>query len=292
MANIGIADRPVIVPRRRSWRVANARLWLGGVGLTLIVLAAIFAPLLAPFDPITQHLDNRLQGPSGSYLLGTDNLGRDLLSRLLYGLRPSLVSGLVAVALGAASGTMIGLAAGYFRGWLDVLISRLLDLLIAWPAIFLALGLVLLFSPGEKQVVLSIALAELPVFARLVRAVALTNARSEHVEAARSMGASGLRVMRLHILPFAIPPLVVQFAVAAPQAVIAEASLNYLGLGTQPPNPSLGEILSDAQVTLSQAAGGTVFTVLLIALLVLCLTLLADGLQNVLDPRHQAVTTG
>lgn len=290
MASLEVADGPVVVSSRRPWRVHNTRLLLGAMGLALVILAALFAPLLAPHDPIAQHLGDRLQGPSGTYLLGTDNLGRDLLSRLLYGLRPSLVSGLAAVALGAASGTIIGLAAGYFRGWLDILISRVLDLLIAWPAIFLALGLVLLFAPGETQVVLAIGLAELPVFARLVRAVALTCVRGEHVEAARSMGASSVRVMRLHILPFAIPPLVVQFAVAAPQAVIAEASLNYLGLGTQPPSPSLGAILSDAQVTLSVSAGGTVFTVVLIAVLVLCLTLLADGLQDVLDPRHQAVT--
>lgn len=290
MASVEVAADPVIISSRRPWRVVNTKLLLGGIGLILIVLVALFAPLLAPFDPTTQHLTDRLQGPSSTYLLGTDNFGRDLLSRLLYGLRPSLVSGLAAVSLAAVAGTIVGLAAGYFRGWLDAVISRVLDLLIAWPAIFLALGLVLLFSPGEKQVVLAIALAELPVFARLVRAVALTYVLSEHVEAARSTGASSMRVMRLHILPFAIPPLVVQFAVAAPQALIASASLNYLGLGTQPPNPSLGAILSDAQVTLSLAASSTVFTVLLIALLVLCLTLLADGLQDVLDPRHRAVT--
>jgi len=290
MASVEVAADPVIISSRRPWRVVNTKLLLGGIGLILIVLVALFAPLLAPFDPTTQHLTDRLQGPSSTYLLGTDNFGRDLLSRLLYGLRPSLVSGLAAVSLAAVAGTIVGLAAGYFRGWLDAVISRVLDLLIAWPAIFLALGLVLLFSPGEKQVILAIALAELPVFARLVRAVALTYVLSEHVEAARSTGASSMRVMRLHILPFAIPPLVVQFAVAAPQALIASASLNYLGLGTQPPNPSLGAILSDAQVTLSLAASSTVFTVLLIALLVLCLTLLADGLQDVLDPRHRAVT--
>lgn len=290
MASVEVAADPVIVSSRRPWSLVNTKLLLGGVGLSLIVLVALFAPLLAPFDPTTQHLADRLQGPSSTYLLGTDNLGRELLSRLLYGLRPSLVSGLAAVSLAAVAGTIVGLAAGYFRGWLDAVISRVLDLLIAWPAIFLALGLVLLFSPGERQVVLAIALAELPVFARLVRAVALTFVLSEHVEAARSTGASSMRVMRLHILPFAIPPLVVQFAVAAPQALIASASLNYLGLGTQPPNPSLGAILSDAQVTLSLTAGSTVFTVLLIAVLVLCLTLLADGLQDVLDPRHRAVT--
>jgi peptide/nickel transport system permease protein len=290
MASVEVAADPVIISSRRPWRMVNTKLLLGGNGLILIVLVALFAPLLAPFGPTTQHLTDRLQGPSSTYLLGTDNFGRDLLSRLLYGLRPSLVSGLAAVSLAAVAGTIVGLAAGYFRGWLDAVISRVLDLLIAWPAIFLALGLVLLFSPGEKQVILAIALAELPVFARLVRAVALTYVLSEHVEAARSTGASSMRVMRLHILPFAIPPLVVQFAVAAPQALIASASLNYLGLGTQPPNPSLGAILSDAQVTLSLAASSTVFTVLLIALLVLCLTLLADGLQDVLDPRHRAVT--
>jgi len=266
----------------------NRRFLIGAVGLTAIVVAAVLAPLLAPFDPIEQHLDARLRGPSGAYLLGTDNLGRDTLSRLLHGLRPSLLSGLAAVALAAVSGTMIGLTAGYLGGLADAVIGRIVDLLIAWPAIFLALGLVLILGPGPLGVVLAIALAELPVFARVIRSIALTNVRMEHVEAARSMGASGWRIMRKHILPFAIAPLIVQFAIAAPLAVLAEASLSFLGLGTQPPSASLGLIISDAQLYFYQSSSGIVFPVVTVALLVLCLTLIADGLQDMIDPRRQA----
>lgn len=278
------------VPRRWEGRRVrtNRRFLVGAVGLTLIILAAILAQLLSPFDPIQQHLNTRLQGPSRTYPLGTDNLGRDLLSRLLYGLRPSLVSGLAAVALAAASGIPIGLAAGYFGSWLDAVIGRIIDLLIAWPAVFLALGLVLILGAGPLGVILAIAVAELPVFARVTRAIALSNVQMEHVEAARSMGASGWRIMRKHILPFAVAPLIVQFAIAAPLAVIAEASLSFLGLGTQPPRPSLGLIISDAQQYFYQSTSGIVFPVLTVAVLVLSLTLIADGLQDMLDPRRRA----
>lgn len=284
MTSIDMAAAPapvVAAPRVR----ANKRLLVGGIGLAVIVVAALVGPLIAPFSPIEQHLDSRLQAPSGTYLLGTDNLGRDLLSRLLYGLRPSLVSGLAAVGLAAVAGTLLGLLAGFLGRWPDAIVSRILDLLIAWPEIFLALALVLMFGPSELNVIFAIGLAELPVFARVVRAIALSNVRGEHVEAARSMGASGWRIMRRHIFPFAVSPLVVQFAIAAPQAVVAEASLNYLGLGTQPPDASLGLILSDAQGTISYSAYGAIFSVATIALLVLCLTLIADGLQDKLDPR-------
>ncbi|MGH3095786.1 MAG: ABC transporter permease [Streptosporangiales bacterium] len=279
-----MAEAPVAVRSTgRTW--TDTRLVIGGVALILLVLAASLAPVIAPFDPVQQHLADRLLGPSwGQHLLGTDNLGRDLLSRLLYGLRPSLASGLLSVGLATVSGVAIGALAGTLGSWIDAVLSRVLDLLIAWPAIFLAIGLVLLFGSGERQVVLAIGLAELPVFARLMRAIALQSVQSPHVEAARSMGASRWRIIRRHILPFAVAPLVVQFAISAPVAVVAQASLSYLGLGTQPPHPSLGGILNDAQQTLTQSASGVVFSVLTIAVLVLAMTLIADGLQNILDP--------
>lgn len=284
MVAIEALDVPIPLSKRTRAPL-DPRLIVGGTGLAVIVLAAMFAPLLAPLDPIVQNLDSRLQGPSSTFLLGTDNLGRDTLSRLLYGLRPSLVSGLAAVAIAAVVGTSLGLLAGYFGRWLDAVLSRILDLLIAWPMIFLALALVLLLGPGPFGVVLAIALSEVPIFARVMRAITLSSVRGEHVEAARSMGASGLRIMRRHIFPFAVSPLLVQFAIAAPLAVVAEASLSYLGLGTQPPSPSLGSILSDAELYLSQSYSAAVFPVLTIALLVLSLTLIADGLQKMLDPR-------
>ncbi len=286
MTTVDPTQLPAASPPRRRIR-PNRRFLVGGTGLAVIVVAAILASVLAPFTPIEQHLSDRLQGPSGTYLLGTDNLGRDTLSRLLYGLRPSLISGLAAVALAAVSGTLVGVVAGYFGGVTDAVVGRILDLLIAWPAIFLALGLVLILGPGPLGVVLAIGLAEFPVFARVARAITLANASAEHVEAARSMGASGWRIMQRHIFPFAVSPLVVQFAIGAPLAVVAEASLSFLGLGTQPPNPSLGLILSDAQTYISQSTYLAVFPVLTIAALVLCLTLIADGLQDMLDPRRK-----
>lgn len=284
MTDIAVTEAPITVKSaRRRWM--DTRLLVGGVALALIVLAVLLAPVIAPFNPIQQHLADRLQGPSwGQYPLGTDNLGRDLLSRLLYGLRPSLASGLLSVGLATVSGIAVGALAGTLGSWTDAVLSRILDLLIAWPAIFLAIGLVLLFGSGERQVILAIGLAELPVFARLMRAIAIQSVQSVHVEAARSMGASRWRIIRRHILPYAVAPLVVQFAISAPVAVVAQASLSYLGLGTQPPHPSLGGILSDAQQTLTQSASGVVFSVVTIAVLVLAMTLIADGLQNILDP--------
>jgi peptide/nickel transport system permease protein len=270
--------------RRRDWRFI-----VGGVGVGVFVLAAIFAPVVAPYAPDALDVAARLEPPSYSHLLGTDQLGRDILSRLLYGLRPSLEASLAAVALAALGGTVLGLAAGYFGTWLDEITTRVLDLLIAWPSVFLGIAIVLVLGAGESEIILAIGFAELPVFARLVRSIAIVNAASEHVEAARAMGASHVRIMRVHILPFVFLPMVVQFAIAAPQALVAEAGLNYLGLGTQPPNPSLGAMVSEGQTYISQSSGQVVFPVIVIALLVICLTQIADGLQDKLDPHRRRV---
>lgn len=272
----------------RSWR-RDWRLLIGGAVLVLFVLVALLAPLVATHAPDALHVSQRFEGPSGAHLLGTDALGRDLFSRIVYGLRPSLEAGLAAIALAAVVGTLVGLPAGYFGSWFDSVSTRVLDLLIAWPAVFLALALVLVLGSGEAQVVLAIGLAELPVFARLVRSIAVTNVKSEHVVAARTLGASHRRVMRVHILPYVFVPVVVQLAVAAPQALVAEAGLNYLGLGTQPPRPSLGAMVSEGQHYLSLSAGEVVFPILAIVILVIALTMIADGLQDSLDPHRREV---
>lgn len=285
------ASRPAPVPMIASRRRARPdwRLVTGGAGLGAFVLAAILATVLAPYAPDTLDVAVRLQGPSSAHLLGTDSLGRDILSRILYGLRPSLEAGLAAIAFAAVIGTVLGLPAGYFRSWFDELTTRVLDLLIAWPAVFLALAIVLMFGSGEVQVILAIGLAELPVFARLVRSIAVTTAASEHVLAAEALGAGHARVMRVHILPYVIIPVAVQLAVAAPQALVAEASLNYLGLGTRPPLPSLGAMVSEGQSFLALSSGEVVFPIAVIVVLVIFLTLIADGLQDRLDPHRQRV---
>jgi len=280
-------DTPVLVTRTSRPKL-NGRLIAGGIGLTVVVVAAVLGPLVAPYDSVGLDTAARLQGPSPSHLFGTDALGRDVLSRLLVGLKPSLVVGIAAIVVAAALGTVLGVLGGYFGRWLDAAIGRALDLLWAWPAVFLAIAVVLVLGPGQSQDVLAIGVAELPVFARVVRAITIANVRSAHVEAARSLGASSWRLMRRHILPFAGPALVVQFAISAPEAVVTGASLNYLGLGTQPPAPSLGSMISSSQEYLGTSPSGALFPILAIAWLVLSLTVLADSLQDMLDPRFGA----
>lgn len=264
----------------------DRRLLVGGGLLVLIVAAGVVGPLIVGNDPLTLHLDHRLEGPSWAFPFGTDEVGRDILSRILSGLRPALLSGLAAVAVAAVAGTLIGLSAGFIGGFYETIAMRLIDLLLAWPAIFLALAFVLVVGPGPFVAILAIGIAETPVFARVIRSVTISYLHGEHVEAARSMGASNARIMRLHILPFAVVPLTVQLAIAAPVAVISEASLSFLGLGSQPPSPSLGSTLSGAQDYLTTAPTYTIFPAVTIAVLVLSLTLLADGVQDLLDPRH------
>lgn len=288
-------QKPEVLPRKRfDWRHREKkhgdwRLIVGGSVVVVFVAAAILAPVLATHSPDAINVAHRFGGPSSTYFLGTDDLGRDIFSRIVYGLRPSLEAGLAAIALAAVFGVILGIPSGYFGSWFDEISTRVLDLLIAWPAIFLALALVLMFGSGESQVILAIGLAELPVFARLVRSIAVTNSKSEHVIAARAFGASPLRIMKVHILPYVTTPIAVQLAVAAPQALVAEASLNYLGLGTQPPHPSLGAMVSEGQNFLSLSSGEVVFPVAVIVVLVVALTLIADGLQDRLDPHRRRV---
>jgi len=282
---VPLVPRASVVGRARR---IDTRLLIGGGMLALIILAAVSGPLLlARFDPIELHLDHRLEGPTSTFTLGTDEVGRDIFSRLLSGLQPALLAGLAAVLVAAISGTLIGVSSGYFGGKYESFANRIMDLLLAWPTIFLALAIVLLVGPGRLNVILAIGIAETPVFARLVRSITIQNLHGEHVEAALSMGASSRRIMRVHILPFAVSALIVQLAISTPQAVVAEASLSFLGLGAQPPEPSLGAMLSGAQDFLSKAPTYTIFPAVTIGILVLSLTLLADGLQDRLDPRRR-----
>ncbi|MDA8292094.1 MAG: ABC transporter permease [Actinomycetota bacterium] len=275
----------VTVPR--WWRGLSWRALVGAGGVAAFLVAAVLAGAVSPYSPDALAIGSRLEGPSAAHLLGTDQLGRDVLTRILYGLRPSLESGFAAIMMAAVVGVALGLPSGYFGSLVDTVVTRVLDLLVAWPAVFLALAIVLLLGTGELQVIVAIGLAEVPVFSRLVRSIAMVAARSDHVVAARAAGASSLRIMLRHVLPFVVTPLVVQFAIAAPQALVAEASLNYLGLGTHPPAPSLGAMVSEGQSFLAYAAGPIVFPILVIVALVVSLTLLADGLQDRLDPRSR-----
>ncbi|NAZ74802.1 ABC transporter permease subunit [Kineococcus sp. T13] len=255
----------------------------GTVLVALVVLAALLAPLLAPHPPTQVHFETPFQVPrTVGFWLGTDDLGRDVLSRILYGLRASLQVGVLAVVLSVVVGTPLGLAAGYWRG-LDVVVSRLTDVVLAFPFLVLAVGLAAIRGASLGNAALALGVAHVPQVIRVVRAETLRLRGSEYVLAARSMDASGVRVLATHVLPNAVPSIVVQATVIVPAVVIGEALLSFLGLGIQPPTPSLGIMLSDAQQYIFRAPTAALFPGLAIVLVCLAFNLFGDALRDALD---------
>jgi peptide/nickel transport system permease protein len=258
----------------------------GVLVLVVLVIVAGFAPLLAPYGPNEVHLRDQLAAPSVQYLFGTDEVGRDVLSRVMYSARPAIGAGLVTVALAAIVGALTGLVAGYQAGVFDALMMRLWDTLLAFPAIFLAIGIVSVLGPGWINAILAIAILNMPVFSRLVRASTLAVRNRDFVTAAYAVGCSDWRIMLQHVLPSCVAPLVVQMAIAAPEAILIEASLSFLGLGSQPPEASWGNMLGAAQAYLYRSAWYALFPGLAITIVVVGMNFFADGLQDALDPRR------
>ena len=258
----------------------------GAIIVGALVVIAVAAPWIAPYSPIEQHLRDQLKQPSARFLFGTDELGRDILSRVIYGARISLMAGLVAVLMAGVAGASLGLLAGYHRGWLDSVTMRALDTLLAFPAIFLAIGIVAMIGPGHVNAMLAVAVIYTPQIARLVRATTLAETAKEYVEAARCLGGSDARIVLRAIFPNCAAAVVVQMAIAAPAAVIIEASLAFLGLGTQPPDPSWGAMLQTAQGYLSKSWTYGIFPGSAITILAVGLNYLGDSLQDALDPRR------
>jgi peptide/nickel transport system permease protein len=259
------------------------------IGLAILVLfaaMAVLAPVLAPADPIQTNYALIRKPPSALHWLGTDELGRDLLSRIIWGARASLMAGIVSVTLAAVLGVPLGLASGYAGGKTDVAIMRVIDAVLSIPFLILAIAMATFLGPSLDHAMLAIGLSAVPVFARLTRGQALSAAKEEYVEAARAIGNPPWRVALRHILPNVLPPIVVQATLAIARAIIAEAALSFLGLGQQPPQPSWGSMLNAARAYLSQAPwlaiapGGAIF------LVVLACNLLGDGLKDALDPRR------
>jgi len=265
----------------------NGKGAFGAAILLVFVIMAAVGPQLAPYDPIELHLEDQLAPPSAQYWFGADELGRDILSRILYGAGISLQAGLLAVVLAAVVGVATGVLAGYMGGWFDGLIMRIWDTLLAFPAIFLAIGIVSILGPGQLNAVLAVAVINMPTFARLVRATTLSVRNKDFVLAARATGASDRRIMFRTILPNCMAALMVQIAIAVPTAILIEATLAYLGLGSQPPEPSWGNMLQSAQGYLYQAPTYGIFPGLAITLMVIGMNYLADGLQDAIDPRRQ-----
>lgn len=275
--------------RGRRWRRVVRRypgLAIGGAVILLIVLAALLAPLLAPRDPTAQSLLRRLSAPGANgYLLGADEFGRDIVSRLLWGARVSLVVGLTAVGMGALLGLALGLLAGYYRGWVEAAVVRLMDVLLTFPPILLAIAIVAAAGSGVANVIAAIALTNVPRFARVVRASTLSARETEYVSAARALGAPDTRILARHIVPNILSPVVVIATLNIGAAILTEASLSFLGLGVAPPTPTWGGMIQGGTQQLEKAPWIALSAGLAIMLTVLGFNLLGDGIRDALDPR-------
>jgi peptide/nickel transport system permease protein len=267
----------------RTWSIPTGK--FGVVVLTLIVLAAVAAPLVTPAGPEIQFRGEELEAPSWSHFLGTDQLGRDLFSRVLYGARASLLAGVIAVAVGTSIGISTGLIAGYRGGWADAVIMRFYDVLLTFPNILLAIAIVSVMGPSLVGVAVAIGIAQTPNDARLTRSIVLSHRERDYVLAARSLGATGTRIAIFHILPNTLPVLLVQFSLAMGFAVLAEGGLSFLGLGTQPPTPSWGGMLSESRPFMREAPWYGFWPGMFLAALLIALNYLADALREAMDPR-------
>lgn len=257
----------------------------GGVILLLLVLGAIFAPIFAPHEPAEQIRGASLHPPSGDYLFGTDVFGRDIFSRVLYGGRISLRIGLISVAIAATSGIILGMLAGYYGRWVDSLIMRFMDMLLALPGILLALVIVAVLGPSITNVMLAVGTSAVPAFTRIVRGSVLAAREMTYVEAARVVGARDRVILRRHILPNIVAPVIVLGTLNIASAIIIGASLSYLGVGVQPPTPEWGAMLSDGRDYLRAQWWIATFPGFAIFIAVLSINLLGDGLREALDPR-------
>lgn len=265
--------------------LANRLALTGGVIAALFVLAALLAPLLSPYDPAQADFENALAQPAWSHWLGTDDLGRDQLSRVLFGLRASLQVGLLAVVLAFLVGVPLGLLAGYYGRFADSTVSRITETMLAFPFLVLAVGLAAILGPSLLNATIAIGISQVPAVIRITRAETLRLKNVDFVAAAIASGGGDGTVLLRHVLPNAASALTVQATVGIPAAIIGEALLSFLGLGVQPPDPSLGVMLSSAQSFLAAAPWMAVFPGLAIVAATLAFNLLGDGLRDVLDPR-------
>ena len=274
-------------PLRRAWARLQRRkgAMAALVVLCLIAILAIFAPLIAPHDPIKQGWATVRKPPSALFWFGTDEVGRDLFSRIIYGARASLSAGVISVTIALLLGVPIGLLAGYRGGWIDAVISRFTDAMLACPFLILAIALAAFLGPSLTNAMIAIGVTAMPIFIRLTRGQVIGVKVEDYVEAARSVGDTPMQIAFRHILPNIAPQLLVQATLTVATAIIAEAALSFLGLGQQPPQPSWGSMLNTAQRFLSSAPWMAIFPGLAIFVTVLSFNLLGDGLRDALDPR-------
>lgn len=267
---------------RRMSRIGSAR--VGFVLLVLVIGSAIFAPLIAPFDPDQVDPPSRLKPPSLQHLFGTDALGRDLFSRVIFGAQLTLQIGVIALAIAAFFGILIGLVTGFYGGWIDGLLMRFIDLLLAFPGILLALMIVSTLGPNLTNAMIAVGISSIPGFARLVRGSVMTIRELEYVTAARAIGVRSRRILLKAILPNAMAPIIVLATLLFPDAVLVAASLSFIGLGAQPPSPEWGALLVDGRLYIQSASWLITFPGLAIFITIMGSNLLGNALRDVLDP--------
>jgi peptide/nickel transport system permease protein len=274
---------------RRGWRRLRRRrsAMVGLVVVCAFILAALFAPWVAPFDPIETSWSAIRQAPSAEHWFGTDDIGRDVLSRIVWGTRASLLAGVVSVSISIALGVPIGLAAGFAGGFVDALISRITDAFLACPFLILAIALAAFLGPNLTNAMIAIGISATPIFVRLTRGQVINVKVEDYIEAARALGNRPFRIAWRHVLPNILAPVMVQATLAIAAAIIAEASLSFLGLGQQPPAPSWGSMLNTAKNYVDNAPWMAIWPGLAIFALVLSFNLLGDGLRDALDPRQR-----
>jgi peptide/nickel transport system permease protein len=263
----------------------NAGAVAGAAILAVFLVLAIGAPLVAPDDPEAQDLRNNFQPPGQGHVLGTDNLGRDIFSRILFGARISFLIGISSVAVGLVAGGTLGLVAGYCGGLTDSVIMRVMDVLLAFPGILLAIAIISILGPGVPNTMLAVGIFSIPTFARIIRASVLSIKVTEFVEAGRALGASNLDLIWRHILPNCLSPVIVESTLRMGTSILTASGLSFLGLGVQPPSPEWGAMLSHARGYLRNAPHLSIAPGMAITLVVLSLSLLGDGLRDALDPR-------
>jgi peptide/nickel transport system permease protein len=288
------AGAPIAAHRSRARETAgvvlrNRLAVFGLVVLGLLAVAAAFGPWLAPYDPNGVDIPNRLAGPSLDHPFGTDNLGRDVLSRVLVGARVSLQVGFVAVGISLTAGVAVGLVAGFYSGAVDAVLMRTMDVLFAFPAILLAIAVLAILGPGITNAMIAIGIVYTPIFARITRASTLVASQELYVRAARSVGASDLRILRRHVLPNILAPIIVQTSLSLAFAILAEAALSFLGLGVQRPDAAWGLMLAEGRAFVRQAPWMGIFPGLAIFATVLAFNFVGDGLRDALDPKQKSV---
>ena len=290
-----VGDRQVrqITRSNRAWNEfrRNRLALVGALFILFISAMAILAPIVATHDPDLQVLEERLKGPSPEHWFGTDELGRDFYSRLVYGARISLFIGIVGTAVGVFFGTLIGLISGFLGGWTDTIVMRIIDIMYAFPGILLAILVVAVLGPGIFNLIIVLAIFSIPSLSRLVRANVLALMSENYIEAARAVGASRLRIMLVHILPNTIAPIIVYTTLSVAGAILTAAALGFLGLGVQPPTPEWGSILSNGRIYVRRAPLLMIYPGALIFLTVISINVIGDALRDALDPYIQSKAT-